>query len=1336
MAKLLNFARPSRASRGFPGRRGTVLIMCVVLIVILALIGTAMLSTARIDRYTSTQHSYNVQIEMLIEGAKNVAKSVIVGDLYGTQSAGPPIFRPAVDSSATGGTPNTSYDHWDAPVRLPTYTFQNDIWLADLAPTLLVSGFGGIPLSWPVYWPVISGPIAAGSFEAPDTGPIAVAPRLYMAPTVKRINYPDGSRRDFPALVPLGSGGLPILAADADGDGTADALMSRLVPGEINGVTYFVSYRIVDNAAKINVNMAWTRSNDFNAAGFLNNFIGTFGTPLGTGSLSFAGNLGVNRGNVGLMELLRVQTPGAVARADPNAVAEMKSLNRFRSGYEVVPPLAPLLAYKPWEIPVEDPDSTNGQTPTQRTDFKFVTQLDAFEHQLARRIGNPGYNVIAGAVPEEQRYQAFPAFDSAALAYRFVLLNLDASPSTLENVFERAYNTDYSQGNVTSAEPDSVYRSAANYVRTGTQVSRIAGQRSYLPNQVGLWYDQNFNLDRATGPLTVPSQPGAQLILDGGGSGLPPEYVPFHRPIRPIITTSNPVSNQITVRSTTAGGVTLPDTTWMEPYRAVPAKTNVNTASFKELYRAFWCVMSENTASGTPFAAAYEPVADGVFYGMEFVDAYPFDPEPLPPHPQRMFRTIIRDPRGAPIDAVYIKNSDMVTLRAAIAATQTMQMRDPITVVRQAITLPVTIGSGTTSTSTSAVVSVFGHRQQPFITEVFAHTDLAGPGGAEAAAYVAIELYNPYPDAIRLDSAWRIVTIQRKQTMTAYPLPPMNVVHTFSPLIIPAGGYLLLENFDGSGTPRITRPKSSRLPETGPITSRPDLTVAFVPNLHQVLDNEMFILQDESGGAYNLDEQRPVDSYDFSELTTALASATHYARPNDALHRWHWVYPGRYYGDFDRRRQQGTQYQDWVPLLGGMDPWADADPDVPVTLTRENPRATYPRTFPIQLDSPETAAPYPLGMGNNKFPFGGFARNGDILRVPFIGAYSITTAGGAIYEINTISMDASFAEDTFQPDDPPQFGDNGSIPREQVGRFCPINERTGPQGTVDDYSNDPNEYSYAWAKDLFDYLTVDAPSHDNLPDVNRELYSTTFSNPAPQPVKNGIPLPATDAPVPPPGTAALGSEDAVPLHGLININTAPWYVLSAIPWVRTTAPGTTDDKFTFDDSTGQFTRATNGIDDNIDIAKAIVAFRDGSPTLAAGEPFQTIFDLYKVTDRSSPPVNVFRTVQQDITRDGTVDPDDSEGDFTPFNLATPPPPLANDQVKFDYEEQYLVLTRVSNLLTTRSDSFIVYMVVQGWRNVGTAAPELVVQRRAAFILDRSAATATDSATSTLNVPSD
>ena len=86
---------------------------------------------------------------------------------------------------------------------------------------------------------------------------------------------------------------------------------------------------------------------------------------------------------------------------------------------------------------------------------------------------------------------------------------------------------------------------------------------------------------------------------------------------------------------------------------------------------------------------------------------------------------------------------------------------------------------------------------------------------------------------------------------------------------------------------------------------------------------------------------------------------------------------------------------------------------------------------------------------------------------------------------------------------------------------------------------------------------------------------------------------------------------------------------------------------------------------------------------------------------------------------------DADGDFSPHNTprppATPPPLPGVDAVRYDFEEQFLLLNKVSNLITTRSDSFTVYVTVQGWTNVGkpTTPPQLVAQRRVAFIIDRS-----------------
>jgi len=60
-----------------------------------------------------------------------------------------------------------------------------------------------------------------------------------------------------------------------------------------------------------------------------------------------------------------------------------------------------------------------------------------------------------------------------------------------------------------------------------------------------------------------------------------------------------------------------------------------------------------------------------------------------------------------------------------------------------------------------------------------------------------------------------------------------------------------------------------------------------------------------------------------------------------------------------------------------------------------------------------------------------------------------------------------------------------------------------------------------------------------------------------------------------------------------------------------------------------------------------------------------------------------------------------------------------DGVRGDFEEQFLQLSRISNLITTRSDSFTCYVLIQGYRDAGTANPKLEVQKRVSYIIDRS-----------------
>jgi hypothetical protein len=97
----------------------------------------------------------------------------------------------------------------------------------------------------------------------------------------------------------------------------------------------------------------------------------------------------------------------------------------------------------------------------------------------------------------------------------------------------------------------------------------------------------------------------------------------------------------------------------------------------------------------------------------------------------------------------------------------------------------------------------------------------------------------------------------------------------------------------------------------------------------------------------------------------------------------------------------------------------------------------------------------------------------------------------------------------------------------------------------------------------------------------------------------------------------------------------------------------------------------------------------------------------------------------------------AQGEFSPGGIGTTAnstPVVGN--VRYDFQDRFLLLNNISNLITTRSDTFTCYVLLQGWRNVGTGNPTLVVQRRAAFLLDRNNLTPSNNQPDMLKIPSD
>ena len=158
------------------------------------------------------------------------------------------------------------------------------------------------------------------------------------------------------------------------------------------------------------------------------------------------------------------------------------------------------------------------------------------------------------------------------------------------------------------------------------------------------------------------------------------------------------------------------------------------------------------------------------------------------------------------------------------------------------------------------------------------------------------------------------------------------------------------------------------------------------------------------------------------------------------------------------------------------------------------------------------------------------------------------------------------------------------------------------------------------------------------------------------------------------------------VKGRININTAPWYVIAQLPWVS--------------QKTGE------GFDPNL--AQAIIGYRDklnisgiaDDYSARAGVPgFMSIGELTSVTNGNSKNLADIRYY--------ALDNEDHRG-FPDLNNNKR---TQTDGVVDDFEERDLIFSRISDLVTVRSDVYTAYILVR----LGKDGPQL----RVMATLDRS-----------------
>jgi hypothetical protein len=1338
-------------------RPGSVMIMVIALLVLLALMGTAWVASVRYDRGSLSHNVTSNRIDELAEGVVGMVSSRIDAGVRGylentfDQTIKPPTttinyapvpnpnaslpappsqtiwtyFRPRTDTiyqpQFIGSSPNPinpnplsyTYYPYDCPLGDATAVNANQFplnWVEQHAGEYLASRLPElVPNTTIVRWPAISAPLGSDHlpwvdarsggniykvndatrwFESPlpvydaqGRPHVRYLRRTDMRPTFLSLIDADGTPRSSPAfdttnglaMYDAGDGtpytpkpGSAIVAADTDGDGIADAGLWRLPISQQGGITWYAAVRIIDNNSALNVNTAWEWHDSArdNADAIPANLFPT---------------------NINLKSL--------IAGSAQSVNTQLFNLNDVRFGRS------------PVGTSLFTPYDDNGNP---RSDFHFTSQYDALWHQLGARLDNPGH------VTASTKYTSFPLTDQIALASRFVLRGGSAG-SGLEGAL---YDTLAANG-----------RAMPYYSNPST-----SGGLDYGP--VRQWFSDNFDFDAQFN--TQPAFSRRPLFVTRNG------VTDFFSPAKPNLLTTDPDSQS---------AIDVPYGPASDP---VAVRMNINTASYDDLTLAFWNVMlgtagipEDDPELPTHYPAppfGYEDGAWDFYDGMRFTQAGDNDPDHftanLTQHPHRMFRLSMR-----PTSLNDFRDFDyggQLYLRASIAATNAIAMRVNPTATRS--------DPGEAVYSNKAQLNAgsyeydyycYEYQPQPFLSEVYVSTDSEtqinnqnNPNG-----YIAVELVNPYPFPIHLDS-WALGVLDRSAFpyMNLTALDPTQSIQAgaLSGITIPQAtgshyGYVVLHNF-GAGSDG-----SANFIPLGAKAQHPVTNARYVNDLHRAIGKELFLLRparrnlSDLDNTSNSDPWAPVDSFDFTGLSIppfvpaskkgdptpapVTVRAWHYARANDkATHPWCFVYPGRYDGTpgpkTDRgvtwswrghpdgnpsRHQQGTQQAVWTvdPNNNATDtnPWAQY-PKVKINLGDEDTIATYParQVRPIQLCNTDQPSP----GRTDGYPFGGFARDGDMLHVPFIGAYKLYVIIGSptpnLMEMNTISMDAAYAEDTDPNDDiepgknPADYNDLKKVHRvEQIGRFCPIfpYNQAGPSDATASLPNDwdvtsTNAYKrwrYRWATRLYDYLATETPHSDYFP--NRPADEI---NPLLNPVANADPRHANDE-----------FEKTLGVQGLININTAQWKVLSTLPLSSSAAATSVND----------------------DLAKKIVLYRDGDGTQAhpAHGAFHNVYDLYKVPE-------VWQYVKDGIINP-QVDPDDADGDFTPFNRNVKPGDPLTDGVIGDYEERFLFTTRIGNMITTRSDTFTAYIVVQGWRDAGTDKATMVAQKRLGLIVDRS-----------------
>ena len=854
--------------------------MVVALLVLLALMGTAFIATARMDRLSAGQMkqltSWQEIADSLAQQALSnagtwiatdqqnftsqsvnlAAGSTGTGTMFLANSA-PSIFGPnspgTGDTLMTGATTVTNkqafvaWTHISQPIG---YTF----FTSPIVPSTIA----------PNYIANVNAPT-----NSYDLGPLG----YLMMPTNVVISYPQGYTNTdlagrtwtFPGFyrvyqstgsttaVPSWTKDGPFLAADATGWGVADSGLVALNIPPTQGISWFAAWRVVDDAALVNVNNAFTQLMDPDISNNCNNFF-----PV---DVDLPGMLGIE------FNQQNAQFPdgfGEWLNSNFRRYAYFDDFNGVNS------------AANAW--PVDDAS-------VGHTDMTYATGAERAWTQLGRRLDYPAHytgtvNTLAGD-PLKNYQRPFDESDTGALSYRGVMVQSGGPASKFEQLEANRSNTGLTSPALDFANPpgnifgDSIYGSAANYMFNSNSYFKF-----FEPTQVAYWYDWNFNFDYpydwagSTNPAHQATGASGLQIFNGLssvttlsrltlGNQLGPPGAPqgqmgntaltfdFRTP-RALLTAVSRVMGMVRMVEPAAAasptsandgvanfanGVSSATpiiNTVIPPMTSlISHKASLNTSLFGELWRAYINVLNDFpsedgvTAPTGRLADTYYPLKVPGGNDQLFINQTTAAPNPV------QFRSCMRDPTlgstasdgntcAQNASQLAFSGQSMLCLRAALGAANILTLRDqhgtnpgptyfypnrtpmlgaPVAVQQSEQEIQL-IGAGGNKYN----VYVYGVSAQPFITEVFVsndtttHAETAPNVGPNPNGLVVIKLFNPYPYPLSL-KGYGLAMVNRStgfatSAMTVQMMDTSAALPPLAGVSIPALGYVILSNFN------------------------------------------------------------------------------------------------------------------------------------------------------------------------------------------------------------------------------------------------------------------------------------------------------------------------------------------------------------------------------------------------------------------------------------------------------------------------------------------------------------------------------------------------------------